>query len=244
MKSIPAALRDVAKAFEALAQAYESQSHAQAVATKRKPVASEPPRLDPAAAQALDAVPDRDDLTKGEAKILTALAQAGRALSTAQIGTRCGLSSGSGSFAQAIAALRADGYVSGPGSAVVITDDGLEVLGPFTRLPEGKQLFDYWCHKVGGAGGKILAALRQRHRDRGGPMSTAELGAATGLSHGSGSFAQALAKLRRLDLIEGPGSGIVLSAEMQQAAEIAIGVFDRVAGKTVKVNREGAVLRG
>lgn len=246
------ALRSTAEAFRRLAQAcLDVAASLEQAETDPRPVATAKatrgaislPQLDANAARALDVVPEREGLTKGETKILTALAQAGRALSTSQIGTRCGLSSGSGSFAQSIAALRADGYVSGPGSAVAITDDGLEALGQFPHLPEGSQLFDYWCHKVGGAGGKILSALRRRHRERGGPMSAAELGTATGLSHGSGSFAQALAKLRRLDLVEGPGSGVVLSAEMQRACEVTIGVYDRQSGQTVKVDRGGKVVR-
>lgn len=239
MKSIPAALRDVAKSFEALAQAYEAQEHADVVRAKSKPAPA--PKLDLAAA--IDSVPDREDLTKTETKILTALAQAGRPLTLAQIGTRSGLSSGAGSFAQAVAALRADGYAEGPGSALGITDEGLEALGPYARLPEGSQLFDYWCAKVGSTGAKILIALRQRHRDQQGPATLAQLGAATGLSHGAGSFAQALAKLRRLELVEGSGSANVLTPEMQRACEITIGVYDRLAGKTVKVDRSGKALQ-
>lgn len=239
------AFRALAAYCEELAAALEGGGgpsvHA-AEAKALRPKAA-PPKLDLAAVKALDAVPDREGLTKTETKILTALAQAGVALSLPQIGTRCGLSSGAGSFAQAIAALRSDGYVVGPGSALKITEDGLEALGPFARLPEGSALFDYWCAKVGGTGGKILAALRQRHRAREGAASIADLGTATGLSHGAGSFAQALAKLRRLDLIEGPGSAVMLSAEMQRACEVTIGVFDRQSGKQVRVDRSGTVVR-
>ena len=238
------AFRALARYIDELAAALEGEGGTTVHRdTKPEKVKLPPPKLDLAAAKALDAIPDREGLTKGETKILTALAQAGRALSLPQIGTRCGLSSASGSFAQSVAALRSDGYVEGPGSALAITDDGLEALGPFARLPEGEQLFDYWCHKVGGAGGKILAALRQRHRERGGPATIGEIGAATGLSHGSGSFAQALAKLRRLDLIEGAGSAVTLSPEMQRACEITIGVFDRQSGKQIRVDRGGTVVR-
>jgi hypothetical protein len=238
------AFRSLARYIDELAAALEGEGgpsvHGETARTPRvKPPA---PKLDLAAIKALDTVPDREGLTKTETKILTALAQAGVALSLAQIGTRCGLSSGAGSFAQAVAALRGDGYIVGPGSGLKITEDGLEALGPFARLPEGAALFDYWCAKVGGTGGKILAALRQRHRAREGAATASQIGAATGLSHSAGSFAQALAKLRRLDLIEGPGSAVVLSAEMQRACEVTIGVFDRQSGKQVRVDRTGTVV--
>ncbi len=238
------AFRALARHCDDLAAALEGEDgpsvHRDAKPEKKRPPA---PTLDIAAVKALDAVPDREGLTKTEVKILTALAQSGRALTTVQIGTRCGLSSGTGSFAQAVAALRGDGYVVGPGSALGITDEGLEALGPFARLPDGQQLFDYWCAKAGGTCAKILTALQKRHRERQGPATTAELGHATGLSHGTGSFAQALAKLRRLELIDGGGSGMSLSAELQRASEITIGVFDRQSGQTVRVDRNGKVAK-
>jgi hypothetical protein len=243
MTTVIVTLRNFAAAAIALADAWEEEAgslgHRDVKPTKTAKPRPEAPKLDLAAAKALDAVADREGLTKTETKILTALAQAGRPLSLSQIGTRCGLSSGAGSFAQAVAALRADGYAEGPGAALAITDDGPEALGPFARLPEGSQLFDYWCAKVGSTGGKILVALRQRHREQQGPATLAQLGEATGLSHGAGSFAQALAKLRRLELVEGSGSANVLSPEMRRAVEVTIGVFDRQTGKQIKVDRNG-----
>lgn len=240
MKSIPAALRDVSRAFEALAQAYEAQGHAQAVVRRKaepKPD-PEPPRLDLAV---LEEPADREGLTKTETKILTALAQAGHALSAVQIGTRCGLSSKGGAFAKALTGLRSAEYIAGGAARVEITEDGLEALGPFARLPEGAALFDYWCHKVGTTGAKVLGALRQQQRELRGPTSSAALGDLTGLSHKGGAFAAVLTKLRKLELIEGGASGMVLSPELQRAAEVTVGVFDRKSGATVRVNRRGAV---
>lgn len=207
-----------------------------------KPAIVQAPKLDLEAARAIDQVPDRDGLTKTEAKILTALAQAGHALSSVQIGTRCGLSSKGGAFAKALTDLRSSEYIVGGAGKIQITDEGLEALGPYARLPEGRQLFDYWCAKVGGTGAKILVALRQRHRERLGPASSAELGAATGLAHKGGAFAATLTKLRKLELIEGGGAAMVLSPDMQRAGEITIGVLDRQAGKSVRVDRSGRVV--
>lgn len=243
MTTFTQALRAFARAASEMADAYERELGHRDTKPEKPTKRVEPPKLDLAAAKALDAVPDREGLTKTETKILTALAQAGHALSAVQIGTRCGLSSGSGSFAQALASLRSDGYIVGSSSSITITEDGIEALGPFARLPEGQQLFDYWCAKTGSTCAKILVALKHRHRDRQGPATTADLGAASGLSHGSGSFAQALAKLRRLELIEGGGTGMVLSADLQRAVDITIGVFDRQSGKSVRVDRSGTVAR-
>ena len=195
--------------------------------------------LDAAAAKALDKVQEREGLTRTEVKILTVLAQAGRPLSSVQVGIRCGLSSTTGSFAQALASLRESGFIVGKGSGLQITHEGLQALGPFSRLPEGAELFDYWCHKVGGTGTKILIALRARHREHSGPATSAQLGSETGLSHTTGSFAQALATLRKLELIDGGGSSMTLSTEMQRACEITIGVFDTSSGKMVRVDRSG-----
>lgn len=225
---------DVAAALDAA-----EQEHRQAPRAAKATSRITPPTLDLAATKALDAVPAREGLTKSETKILIALAQAARPLTLAQIGTRCGLSSGTGPFAKAVAGLRASGFAVGPGSALQITAEGLEALGPFPRLPEGQALFEYWCQKVGSSGGKILRALRDRHRQQLGPASLAELGAATGLSHGTGPFAKTLATLRRLELIEGPGTANVLTVEMQRAAEVTFAVHDRQSGRTVRVDRGG-----
>lgn len=249
-KSVPEALRDLARACSALADALEAQPITREEPTKPSPKQKARPTRQAEAAPsfsarnlgAFDQAPEREGLTRAESKILTVLAQAGHALSATQIGTRCGLSSKTGSFGQALAALRGDSYIVGSSSSIRITDEGLEALGPFPRLPEGSELFDYWCHKVGGAGAKILAALRQRHRDRLGPASSADLGRMTGLSHGTGSFGQALAKLRRLELINGGGAAMVLSPELQRAVEITVGVFDRSTGKSVRVDRTGHVV--
>jgi hypothetical protein len=248
MSRVAVALRSFAAAAIELADAWDGQETSPGQhgvkperAAKRPRV--EAPKLDTAAAKALAEVPERDGLTKTETKILTALAQAGHPLSAVQIGTRCGLSSKGGAFAKSLTDLRSSEFIEGGAARIAITDEGLEALGPYARLPDGPALFDYWCAKVGSTGAKVLVALRHRHRERLGSGSAAELGAATGLSHKGGAFAATLTKLRKLELIQGGGAGMELSPELQRAGEITIGVHDRQSGKTVHVDRVGKVVR-
>lgn len=185
--AVIAAFRDLARACVALEAAFgDLDAEPVERAPRQKPiplaVAEKPPRSREASG----------DLNGTDRKILTALAQQGRALTTSQIGTLAGLSSGTGSFGQAVARLRASGYAEGPGTALKITQAGLDVLGPFARLPDGYELFEYWCGKVGGTAAKILRALRASSED----MSSEELGEATMLSHTTGSFEEAQPHIR------------------------------------------------
>lgn len=251
--SLVQALRNVAKALFELAEAYELESPDEPDGpTVKRPVSTD--RADPKKGRSTEDASDKatraqakvagpvSEIMKTERNILTALAQAKVPLSLDQIGIRTGLSHKSGSFAKTIAAMRAAGYILGPGSAIALRYEGELALGDYTRLPEGPQLFDFWKRKVGGAGGKILGALRDRCRDQKGPGTLAELGAATGLSHNSGSFAKALAKLRRLELIVGKGSATSLCPELERAVNITFGVWSKSTGETVKVDRHGKVV--
>ncbi len=250
--TVPEALRNFAAAASALADAMTAERAAALdaeVVRVRKEQGRPIPVTVAVAQRPIVDVFDREGLTKTEVKILTALAQvhesSSRALSAAQIGIRTGLSHTSGSFTQTLADLRKEELIVGKSGGIRITADGLEALGPFPRLPEGEALFEYWCHKVGGAGSKILKALRKRCRDVGASTvaSAGMLGADTGLSATSGSFTQALADLRKLELIEGGGSGMTLSVEMQRACEVTIGVHDTSTGKSVRVDRGGRVAK-
>lgn len=119
----------------------------------------------------------------------------------------------------------------------MLTAGGRAELGEYAPLPEGSQLFEFWCSKLGGTAAQLLRALRQSPA----PMSMAELGAATELSHATGSFKQAIAKLRRMDVIDGSGAALQLTAELRRALEPSIGVFDTTSGRTVRVNAHGHV---
>jgi hypothetical protein len=70
-------------------------------------------------------------------------------------------------------------------------------------------------------------------------MSAADLGEATGLSHTAGGFTQALADLRRMDLVSGTGKAMQLSTDFKRALEPTIGVFDMSSGRSVRVDTKG-----
>lgn len=182
---------------------------------------------------------DEPEITEYERKILTVLAQAGKAQSAAQVGLKGRVSHTSGSFVTAIAALRRDDFLTGQSSALKITDEGLRVLGPVPALPSGEELFTYWCEKMGAYCTKILTVLKHRHRQQRGAANSADIGEAAQVSHTSGSFVTAIAQLKRAELVVGTSAGFELSDEMKEAVDIRIAVFDRQSGKTVKVDRSG-----
>jgi len=183
----------------------------------------------------VDAEAQSEGLTKTQRKILVALAQLARPLSSAQLAFWLGVSKGSGTIGQGLADLRRDGLINGPGSAVTINGAGLEALGEYAALPAGQALFLFWCQKLGGGAERVLRYLRPLHH----PVSSADIADALGVSRGSGTVGQALADLRRMQLVTGPGSAVQLSPDFRRALEPTIGVFDMSSGRSVRVDTKG-----
>lgn len=146
----------------------------------------------------------------GLRRILIALAQCPQGLNPRQIGVRAGLSSKSGSFSTYLSTARRNGWIEGSG-VLDITQAGLQALGDYDALPEGRALLDHWLGELGGSGAaRMLRAVADAHPNS---LTPAELGAAAGLSHTSGSFSTYLSKLRTLELVEGRGT-ITLSGDL------------------------------
>jgi hypothetical protein len=236
------AQRELAEAFADLSDACLRVSEALLAAAKERPVAAATSDA-PARKRARQPAQPEAELSGLESrsptrrKIMVALAQFGRPMNMPQLGIYTGLSHVTGSFKQEIARLRRDGCVDGPGSALVLTGTGRAELGEFAQLPEGSQLFEFWCSKLGGTAAQLLRALRKQQA----PMSMAELGAAAALSHQTGSFKQAVAKLRRMDVIEGKGTALQLTSEIRRALEPTVRVFDTSSGQTHRMNTKGHV---
>ena len=233
--AIAAALDEFAQAAQKLAGALRSE-------VKRAVLAETPSKVEREAAPRRESKPTplpKDDGPAGADKmrraILIALAQLGRPMNNTQIGIYAGKSHKGGAFAKAMAGLRADGCVEGKGDANRITSAGLAELGDWARLPEGYALFEHWCSKLGPMESEILRAVRRAQA----PMSNAEIGAATGKSHSGGAFAKAMARLRKMDLIEGRGVAVLLSATLRAAIEPTIQVHDRSTGTSVRIGRHG-----
>lgn len=174
-------------------------------------------------------------LGKTDRRVLLALAQLGRSLNMDELAFYIGVSRTSGGFGQALADLRKDGLIEGPGAAIEITAAGRVELGEFTPLPTGHELFAFWCSKLGTTHEKVLRAL---HKSRS-ALNMDALSEATGLSRTSGGLGQALADLRKMRLIDGPGSAMRLSADFKRAIEPTIGVFDMSSGRSVRVDTKG-----
>lgn len=147
----------------------------------------------------------------GLRRMMIALARRPRGLTNRQLGVRAGLSSNSGTFSTYLSKGRSEGWIFDDGKTRKLTEEGLSVLGNFDPLPEGRELLEYWVSELGGGTGRMLAALAESYPK---PMTNAELGAAAGISHGSGTFSTYLSKLRTLELVEGRG-------ELRMSEELA-----------------------
>lgn len=107
----------------------------------------------------------------------------------------------SGSFAQGIARLRERLCIEGPASAMRATEHGrsaARLLG-LQRKPRGAAMAEFWARRVGTMAGTILQVVSAPNA----PATRDELAERTGYGMRSGSFAQALATLRRLGLVVG-----------------------------------------
>lgn len=138
--------------------------------------------------------------------VLGAIARAfPRPLSADYVAIYTGYSVGSGSFAAALAQLRRAGLVTGSRTRLGATGSGLQRAGKQVPLPTGRALLDMWVAKLDPCAGAVLECLYLRRPEAMRAVDVAEM---TGYSAGSGSFAAALAVLRKLELASGPSSAL------------------------------------
>ena len=145
-------------------------------------------------------------------KILTALAQAGRALTNRQIGSRAGLATSGGTWGEAMALLRREGWISDQAVGKAITEAGIAALGDYTPLPTGKALRDYWIVSLKPLmASRILEYLCSIYpRD----ASNEEIGRTLGCATSGGTWGEAMSKLRSLELISGGRGCSTAAAEL------------------------------
>lgn len=145
-------------------------------------------------------------MSRGERKILTALVQAGKPLSRRQVALWCEYAASSGSFSNLLSRLRTAGFIvdmaMDGGQGLEVSQDGVNALGPYEPLPTGTALHDYWIHRMGGgAPGRILELMIGNY-----PTPALREWIANQLGYElSGSFSNALSKLRGFNLIEDTG---------------------------------------
>jgi len=147
----------------------------------------------------------------GLRRMLIALAQRPRDMTSTALGVRAGLSSSSGTFGTYLGRGRSEGWIAGTRDHLTITGAGLEALGSYDPLPEGPALLDYWLNQLGGGAARMLRALAESE----GPMTRAQLGERAGLEAKSGTFGTYLGKLRTLELVTGRGDDLRLSVELR-----------------------------
>jgi hypothetical protein len=125
--------------------------------------------------------------------ILTVLVQHGRR-TAAQIAILAGYSQKSGGFNGALADLRSLELID-RGAPIAITTAGRSTLGSVPPLPSGRGLLTYWIGELNPCEGAILKALEA------GPLTKGEVADLTNYTE-SGGFNGALAKLRKLGLVQ------------------------------------------
>jgi len=143
-----------------------------------------------------------DSLPRAERLILTALAQYPEGRTKVQIAVLTGYAVNGGGFANALGSLRSAGRIEGSSDRLTITQAGLEALGAFQPLPSGAALLEHWYRQLGKAERKALEALVEVYPRT---LSKQPMAARAGYEPEGGGFANALGRLRSLELIRGRG---------------------------------------
>jgi hypothetical protein len=101
-------------------------------------------------------------LAKAERLALTALAQYPQGRSKNQVAILTGYAVNGGGFNNAISALRTNGFITGGGDNLEITQEGLAALGSYDPLPSGQALLDHWMRQLSKAERAALARSSTR----------------------------------------------------------------------------------
>lgn len=178
---------------------------------RREPSRASVPRAAAAAGDAELGDYDRD--------LLNVLAQRPGPTKRNALAKLAGKSPRSSSVDKALARLRAAGYIetagAGGASALVATDAGVEALGGLDPLPAGPELVAHWMGRLKRAEANLLRALLDVWPETLERDEAAEL---AGHSPTSSSVDKAIAELRALELIEGPGHALRANDELGEAA--------------------------
>lgn len=166
---------------------------------KQEPYKVQPVR-EPRTRPAASATGDTDEkLGRAERALLSAVASRDPKTSTkAQVAVLSGYSITSSSFANALGRLRSLGYVTGSSDALAMTDAGFAALGPIEPLPTGAALVRHWQGQLGKAEATLLHVIVNAN---GAGVEKADLADRSGYSETSSSFANAIGKLRTLELV-------------------------------------------
>ncbi|HKQ08336.1 MAG TPA: helicase HerA-like domain-containing protein [Blastocatellia bacterium] len=140
-----------------------------------------------------------NQLSSGERKILSVLAQYPQGRNKAQIAIMSGYSHRGGTFNNYLSALRTKGYIERESHSIRITEAGL-ATAPYQRLPSGYELIQHWLNQLGKAERSILSTLINAYPEE---LSKEEIAKQSGYEANGGGFNNALSKLRTLELVRG-----------------------------------------
>ncbi len=150
-------------------------------------------------------------LPRAQARLLHVLVQNDRTLTAQQLALLSGYSIKSSGFANALGALRSAGLAIGGRDAIRATDAGIEAAGDVPPLPTGRALVEHWAGQLGKAERTLLLILVHAWPQA---MSADELAEASGYSRKSSGFANALGRLRGLQLASGGAPAITAADEL------------------------------
>lgn len=152
-------------------------------------------------------------LSKVQRKILSTLAQYPNGMEKNKLAIIAGYAPSGGGFANGMSECRTNGWIDGS-PLIIITREGLQAIGNnVDPLPDGEQLWSHWMGQLTKAEKEILNAMKHAI----GPMSKEQIAERTdsGYSPDGGGFANAMSRLRTLELISGKGSEIKLCDELK-----------------------------
>lgn len=140
-------------------------------------------------------------LGKCERMLIVSLARSEQAISRAALAVRSGYSVDSGGYANALGKIRSAGLVIGVGGNMMLSKSGEELAATLDDEPPADRI-GYWCARVGKCGAAILRVLVDVHSTIR-TVTREELARIAGYSPDSGGFANALGRLRSLELVDG-----------------------------------------
>lgn len=151
--------------------------------------------------------------TGGLKRMLIALAQR-PGLNARQLSLRSQVKQSGGSFGTYISKGRSMGWLTGDKNKFELTQDGLNSIGEYIPLPEGKDLAEHYMRALGDSGdGRMFKVLFAAYPNT---MTTEELSEAANVSTSGGSFGTYLSKLRTLELVTGDKTALKASDEFFQ----------------------------
>ncbi len=142
-------------------------------------------------------------LGRCERALLAVLAQR-ETTNRTQLAVLSGYSQNSSGFANALGTLRSSGLAEGGGDAIRITETGRKVVGPVGPPLTGRALIDHWMRQLGKCERAVLEVILHWDLRMGGrvEISRDELAKLAGYSATSSGFANALGRLRTLELVQ------------------------------------------